>query len=241
MSDFMKVAVITGASAGIGAAIAVGLAESKTGLCLIGRNSERLEAVAEICRKYSPDVYTFCADLTNDEIPAQLKLFIKGKFGRADILVHSAGLFFKGTFQSAAVDKLDELYRANVRAPYILTQELLPMIKDSRGQIVFINSSQGLRTGPGCGHYSATKHALKAIADALRDEVNPDGVRVLSVYPGRTATKRMARLYELEGWSYKPELLLQPKDVAGAVIHALEMPLTAEITDISIRPLRKSY
>ncbi|MGC2391714.1 MAG: hypothetical protein WA621_20145, partial [Candidatus Acidiferrum sp.] len=83
------------------------------------------------------------------------------------------------------------------------------------------------------------KHALKAIADALRAEVNELGVRVISVYPGRTATPQQEKIHELEGRSYHSDRLLQPEDVAQAVLNALAMPRTAEVTDIQIRPMRK--
>jgi NADP-dependent 3-hydroxy acid dehydrogenase YdfG len=79
------------------------------------------------------------------------------------------------------------------------------------------------------------------MADSLRDEVNADGIRVLSVYPGRTATPRMAALFEKEGKTYRPELLMQPGDIASMVAHTLALPRTAEVTDISIRPMLKSY
>jgi NADP-dependent 3-hydroxy acid dehydrogenase YdfG len=115
------------------------------------------------------------------------------------------------------------------------------MLKRRKGQIAFINSSQGLQAHAQVGQYAATQHALKAIADSLRDEVNSDGVRVLSVYPGRTATPRMKGIFRMEGREYKPKLLLQPEDIAEVVINALLMPLTAEVTNITVRPLIKSY
>ena len=89
------------------------------------------------------------------------------------------------------------------------------------------------------GQFSATQHALKAIADSLRQEVNADGIRVLSVFPGRTATPRQASLHEIEGKRYQPELLMQPEDVATVVVNALGLPRTAEVTDVSIRPMIK--
>jgi NADP-dependent 3-hydroxy acid dehydrogenase YdfG len=90
------------------------------------------------------------------------------------------------------------------------------------------------------GAYAATKHALKALADALRQEVNADGVRVISVYPGRTATPLQEVLHAQEGKPYFPERLLQPRDVAAAVLHALGMDRTAEVTDIRVRPMLSS-
>jgi NADP-dependent 3-hydroxy acid dehydrogenase YdfG len=123
----------------------------------------------------------------------------------------------------------------------MLTQKLLPLLKKPRGQIVFINSSLGLNARANAGHYSATQHAFKALADSLRDEVNGDDVRVLSIFLGRTATPLMQALYAKEGRPYQPELLLQPADVASVVLNTLTLPWTAEVTSIIIRPMQKSY
>ena len=133
------------------------------------------------------------------------------------------------------------MYRSNLRGHYALTQALLPLLRKQHGQIVFINSSAGLRSPASVGQFSATQHALRAVADSLRDEVNADGVRVLTVFPGRTATPRMAALFEKEGRAYRPELLMQPEDIASMVTHTLSLPRTAEVTDISMRPFLKSY
>jgi NADP-dependent 3-hydroxy acid dehydrogenase YdfG len=88
--------------------------------------------------------------------------------------------------------------------------------------------------------YDSTKHALKALADSLRGEINRHGVRVLSVYLGRTASEMQEGIYRMEGRPYRPEILLQPDDVASVVVNALGLPRTAEVTDISIRPMIKS-
>ena len=139
------------------------------------------------------------------------------------------------------MQQLDALYQINVRATFLLTQVLLPLLKSRQGQIVFMNSSQGLQARVNTGLYAATQHALKAIGDSLRQEINAEGVRVLTIYPGRTATPRMQAIYQREGRPYRPELLLQPEDIANFVLHALQMPRTAEITNLEIRPLLKSY
>jgi NADP-dependent 3-hydroxy acid dehydrogenase YdfG len=104
---------------------------------------------------------------------------------------------------------------------------------------VFLNSSAGLMAHTNVGQYTATKHALKAIADCLREEVNGDRIRVLSVFPGRTATPLQRRLHVVEGREYRPERLLQPEDVASVVVSALCLPRTAEVTDINIRSMSK--
>jgi NADP-dependent 3-hydroxy acid dehydrogenase YdfG len=115
------------------------------------------------------------------------------------------------------------------------------MLQVGPGQIVFINSSVGLKAVGGVSQFAATQHSLKAIADSLRDEVNPDGIRVLNVFPGRTATPRQESIFQREGRTYHPELLLQPEDIAAVVVNSLTLPRTAEVTEISIRPLKKSY
>jgi len=227
-----QVAVVTGASSGIGKAIALTLAAQGAKLYLLGRNLETLAAVAQ---NIQTDVKICQVDLTKSAEIRQLKTLV----GQVDLLIHSAGVISLGELQTAPVEDLDWQYQTNVRAPYLLTQTLLPLMIPVKGQIVFINSTGGLNSRGGMGQYSATKHALKAIADSLRDEINHLGMRVLSVYPGRTASPMQAAIYEKEGKVYNPDRLLQPQDVADVVLNALSLPRTAEVTDISVRPLVK--
>jgi NADP-dependent 3-hydroxy acid dehydrogenase YdfG len=233
-----QVAVVTGASSGIGKAIALGLAAQGAKLCLLGRKLDTLLAIAKSVET-SPQVVSYQVDLTLDEDIQKLKSNLVEDFGQVDLLIHSAGIISLGEIKTAPVEDLDLQYRTNVRAPYALTQALLPMLIPRQGQIVFINSSAGLTAKAGAGQYAATKFALKAIADSLRAEVNALGLRVLSVYPGRTASPMQAAIYKIEGKAYNPERLLQPEDVAACVINALSLPRTAEVTDIQVRPLVK--
>jgi NADP-dependent 3-hydroxy acid dehydrogenase YdfG len=233
-----QVAVVTGASSGIGKAIALGLAAQGAKLCLLGRKLDTLLAIAKSVET-SPQVVSYQVDLTLDEDIQKLNSRLVEDFGQVDLLIHSAGIISLGEMKTAPVEDLDLQYRTNVRAPYALTQALLPMLIPRQGQIVFINSSAGLTAKAGAGQYAATKYALKAIADSLRAEVNALGLRVLSVYPGRTASPMQAAIYKMEGKAYNPERLLQPEDVAACVINALSLPRTAEVTNIQVRPLVK--
>jgi NADP-dependent 3-hydroxy acid dehydrogenase YdfG len=151
------------------------------------------------------------------------------------------GTISYGALEQASLADFDLQYRSNVRGHYALVQTLLPLLRKQRGQIVFINSSAGFRAPAMLGQFAATQHWLREIADSLRDEVNADGVRVLSVYPGRTATPRMAALFAKEGRPYRPEVLMQPEDIATMVSQALSLPRTAEVTDIHMRSMQKSY
>lgn len=233
-------AVITGAGSGIGRAIALGLAEKGVKTCLLGRKLETLEAVAKIARPATSHVMCYQVDLTVDQEVRKVSDRIQRDCVYVDMLIHSAGVIFLGRLESASIEDFDLQYRTNVRAPYFLTQALLPMLKSRQGQIVFINSSAGLNAVPQLGQYAATKHALRAIADSLRQEVNAEGLRVLSVYPGRTASPMQADVFKMKGRDYHPELLMQPEDLAALIISALALPRSVEVTDIHIRPLIKS-
>ena len=236
-----QVAIITGASSGIGKAIALHLAVLGVRLGLIGRDFNKLEAIATKALLTTDQVHIYQTDLmVGEEINAAIAA-IKQDFSQVDMLIHSAGVISKGSVEAASLAAFDRHYRLNVRAPYALSQALLPALKARGGQIVFINSSVALMTGKAnFSQYVATKQALKGIADSLRTEVNGEGVRVLSVYPGRTATPMQAALHQLEGVDYEPDRLLQAEDVALTVVNTLSLPPTAEITDIRIRPMLKS-
>ncbi|HKI04643.1 MAG TPA: SDR family oxidoreductase [Thermoanaerobaculia bacterium] len=233
------VAVITGASGGIGGAIAIALAKEGARLLLAGRDAEKLEMIAERARDLSPGVEIFAADLSEDEPVRALADRAQAAFGGVNVLIHSIGIFLAGPVETTPVEALDRQYRVNTRAPYLLTQALLPSLISRQGQVVFINSSAGFHPARGnWAAYSASKHALRALADGLRAEVNEKGVRVVSVYPGRTATAMQEEVHEFEGRPYDPERFLQPRDVAATVVNALALPRTAEVTDLHIRPMR---
>lgn len=236
-----QVAVVTGASSGIGKAIALGLAAQGASLCLVGRKLETLQSVADAAKGKASQHHCYQADLAVDREVDELIANIKRDIQSVDILVHSAGVIWLGPLEAATADQLDGHYKTNLRAPYVLTQGLLPALKSRQGQVLFVNSSAGLTAKANAGQYAASKHALKAVADSLREEVNPAGVRVLSLFLGRTASPMQAAVYAMEGKAYHPELLMQPEDVAAMAIHALTLPRSIEVTEISMRPLLKSY
>jgi len=234
-----QIAIVTGASSGIGRAIAVALSREGVHVCALGRNRAALAETVAAARRFSNST-GFQIDLTVEKDLQPLLKQVQ-EVGRLDILIHCAGFIRQDLMERARIEDLDSQYATNIRAPYFLTKSLLPSLTAARGHIVFINSSAGLAAKrPEVGQYAATKHALRAMADSLREELNPKGVRVLSVYLGRTATPMQEVLFREEGKIYHPEILLQPVDVASMVVQILMLPPTAEVTDISIRPMRKS-
>jgi NADP-dependent 3-hydroxy acid dehydrogenase YdfG len=234
-----QTAVITGGGSGVGSAVALALATARAKINLIGRRLDVLELIAAKARSIGSEATCYRADLASSSSQFEVMQQLKRDLPYVDILIQSAGVYFADSIEHANLADFDTLYQVNMRAPYILTQGLLPLLKGRRGQVVFINSSSGIAAKPMTAQYDSTKHALKAIADSLRGEANVHGVRVLSVYLGRTASDMQKKIFEVEERPYRPELLLQPEDVASVILNALSLPRTAEVTDIHIRPMIK--
>ena len=161
---------------------------------------------------------------------------MRNELGELGILVHCGGAYARGEFSDTSMDQLRNQFETNVLGVHALTLELLPLLERARGDIVFINSSVVYSDGKSVSSFAAAQHALHSLANSLRAEVNAKGIRVLSVFPGRTATPRQERIFSAEGRSYDPERLLQPEDIAHVVATCLELGETAEVTDIRIRP-----
>ena len=234
MSLNNAVALVAGASGDIGRAIAFDLLGAGVEVFMLGRTMARLanppppENVLAKC-------HFITADLTHIGAVKRAARNISPR-GRLDALVLSSGIYERSHEPTVFASQI----AANVLAPYSLIQQLLPLIIESRGQIVFINSTQALKATADLGQYAATKHAIKAIADSLRDEVNGDGVRVVSIFLGRTATERQRAIFAAEGRPYRPENLIQLADVASLVLFLLQLPRTSEVTDVVLRPMRKT-
>src|SRR5262245_658578 len=228
-----KRCVVTGASSGIGRAIALGLVAAGGRVLAVGRSSERLESLAG---EGGDAVVPIVADLESDDgIFAVARAALGGE--SVDVLIHSAGTIALGSLESVSVADLDRDYRVNLRAPFELTRLLIPALRDVGGQVVFVNSSAARRPGASNVAYAATKAGLRALADGVRQDVNRHGVRVLTVYVGRAATPMQKAVHEHEGRPYRPESLLRVEDVAEVVVASLSLPRSGEITDVAVRPM----
>jgi NADP-dependent 3-hydroxy acid dehydrogenase YdfG len=224
--------LIAGASGDIGQAIAVELLRAGSSLVVLGRSLERLKSANLPEDRHN--VEYLAADLTDLSALDQLANDINRK-GKLDALILSSGTYTRSQDPHDFRQQID----ANIIGPYALLQATLPALIESKGQIVFVNSSQALHGTAGVGQYAATKHALKAIADSTRAEVNERDVRVMSLYLGRTAGNRQREIFSMEGRDYDPARLIQPNDVAQMVFFLLQMPRTVEVTDVMMRPMLK--
>jgi NAD(P)-dependent dehydrogenase (short-subunit alcohol dehydrogenase family) len=230
-----QIALVTGASSGIGRAIAEDLASRGACVHLTGRDADRLAEVRAAIVTAGGEAFDHPADLTDDDQLSALVSKILAQSSGLNLLVHSAGTCTLDAVVATKTEDLDRNWAVNFRAPFLLTRDLMPFVMAAGGQVVFINSGAGLNAGGMWGAYAASKHALKALADSLRSEVAGQNVRVLSVYPGRTASPMQAAVKAREGQPYEPEKLIQPTDVSRMVAEALALPRTAQVIDINVR------
>ncbi len=230
------VVLVTGASSGIGAAIARGLAAPGRVLHLQGRDEDRLAAIAAEVEALGARAVTERIDLLDHAATESAARRWAADLPRLDVLVHSAGICVMSEIEHVDPADLDRHYAVNLRTPVVLSQALTPPLVASGGQVVFINSGAGHQAFPAWGVYAATKFGLRAIADAMRLELSGRGVRVIGIHPGRTATPMQAEVHRMEGKDYDPTAFVTAEDVAASVVHAVEMPRNAAITELSIRP-----
>lgn len=226
----MSTYVLTGAGSGIGRLVAERLHARGDTLILIARDDRR---AADLTAAF-PGAVAVASDLADptplaDAVAAALPETIDG-------IVHAAGIVELGTVAELSVDAWTRQLTVNLVAPAELTRILLPRVRAARGQIVFVNSGAGLTAHAGWAAYAASKHGLKALADALRSEEAEHGVRVTTVYPGRTATPMQETVHAQEGAAYDPDRWIDPESVATVILTALDLPRDAVISDLTVRP-----
>ncbi|GIH48088.1 SDR family oxidoreductase [Microbispora rosea] len=218
-------ALITGASRGVGAAIARALAPEYD-LFLGGRDGTALDA---LCAEL-PSARPWAVELT-EITPADVE-----GIDRLDLLVHSAGIARLGHLADVPAEVWRRTMEVNVIAVAELTRLLLPALRAAHGHVVLINSGAGQRANPNWGAYAASKFALRAYADVLREEENAHGVRVTTIFPGRVDTDMQRDVRAQEEGPYEPGKYLEAESVARAVLAAVTATPDAHVTEITVRP-----
>lgn len=223
----MSTHLLTGAGSGIGAALAEALHARGDSLVLVVRTPERAD---ELAGRYE-GATVLVADLADPTTVEGLELP-----GSLDSVVHGAGAVELGTVAELTAAQWRKQIDVNLLAPASLSRVALPALRAARGTVVFLNSGAGLRTNPGWSAYAASKHGLRALADALRAEERAAGVRVTSIYPGRTATPMQQKVHGQEGQEYDPAEWIRPGTVVEAILHVLDLPRDATIPDVTVSP-----
>ena len=222
--------LITGANRGIGRAVAQELAADHH-LILGGRDAEGLAALAAEL----PSAEVFVAELTDYAATASAVAALDLPGGLAGV-VHSAGILVNGSVEELSAADWAQNFAVNVTAVSELTRLLLPALREARGTVVAVNSGSGYNAKGERGAYSASKFALRAWTDALRQEEIGHGVRVSSVHPGRVDTDMQHELRAAEDGAYETERYLRPATVAAAIGFALRAPQDAVVATIDLRP-----
>ncbi|WP_437609986.1 SDR family NAD(P)-dependent oxidoreductase [Erwinia sp. V71] len=227
-----KIAIITGGSEGIGLGIAKEFANHGATVCLIGRNQERLEAAKRNIAGDPESVITIAHDLGDTERLTECVSHIRSRVERIDVLVNNAAIGRFLPFLDTSEDELNDHINTNIKAPFLLTQKLLPSLMESRGSVINISSYFAHRMLPGRSTtaYSMTKGALNAWTAALAFELGEKGVRVNAIAPGSVRTtafdNNLARLDDdaklrfqnMVGEIYPLRRLGTPKDIGDAAV-----------------------
>ncbi|MEV0093190.1 SDR family oxidoreductase [Streptomyces sp. NPDC050738] len=229
----MATHVITGAGSGIGAAVARRLQERGDDIVLIARDAGRAK---QLEARY-PGAGTMVADLAEPERIS--KVFgMQAMPAEVDSLLHIAGIVDLGPVAELRAKTWQQQLNANLVSPAELTRLFLPQLRMAKGHVLFVNSGAGLEAHAQWGAYAASKHGLKALADSLRHEEHENGVRVTSVYPGRTASPMQAKVHSQEGKEYDASKWIDPESVATTILMAIDLPRDAEVNNLTVRPGR---
>lgn len=215
--------LLTGAGSGIGHRLAQRLSERGDELVLVVRSADR---AADF-----PAATVLEADLGDPAAIEALDLP-----DRLDAVVHAAGVIELGPVAELSTQAWQSHLAVNLLAPAVLTRRALPAVRAANGTVVFVNSGAGLNANPAWSAYAASKFGLRALADSLRAEESGSGVRVTTVFPGRTATPMQERVHEQEGRAYDADRWIKVSTVVDTIVHVLDLPPDATISDVTVRP-----
>ncbi|WP_054950559.1 SDR family oxidoreductase [Numidum massiliense] len=233
-----KVAIVTGASRGIGEAVAKAFAREGVDLALIARNESELQQVSADIREKGRDCLVIPTDVRNeDEICGAVRRTLD-HYGKIDILVNNAGIGLFKPVQDTALDEWNCVLATNLTAPFLFSREVLPtMVERGQGQIINISSDVGKRTIPKGAAYCASKFGIHAFSGALAKEVRKLGIKVGVISPGMTDTyfnESEQGDPEKKGW-------LLAEDIAEAVVFMASRPRHALIDELEIHPIIQEY
>lgn len=237
-----KVAIITGASSGIGEATAITLASVGAKVVLAARRAERLNALAERIEASGGKALPIVTDVTDETQANELVHSASAQLGRVDIVVNNAGIALLGTIDGADTSDWRRSFDLNVLGLLYVIHAALPLLKAQKsGHIVNISSVAGRTARAGVGVYNATKWGVNALSEALRQEVYKDNIRVTIIEPGLVDTEinnhitdQVAKQrIEERRQSITP---LQSEDIAAAILYAVTQPNHVNVNEILIRP-----
>ena len=237
-----KVAMVTGASSGIGYATAIALSKAGAKVAIGARRTDKLVKLQDEIIRNGGDVFLQKLDVTQKP---NCDLFVQAtvkKYGTVDILINNAGLMPLSFVKKLKVDEWDEMINVNIKGVLYCTAAVLPhMLEKQSGHIVNISSVAGRVIFPAGSVYCATKHAVTAFSEGLRQELSPrSNIRVTTIEPGVVATELTNTITDesLKGFveNTKKMEVLKAEDVASAIIFAVQAPNHVNVNEVLIRP-----
>jgi NAD(P)-dependent dehydrogenase (short-subunit alcohol dehydrogenase family) len=228
-----KVILVTGASRGIGLAIAQALGREGARLILVARNRRPLEQAGA---RVPGAMMTAAADVTKLGDVKRLFAAVQKRIGRLDVLINNAGAFTFKPFAKTTLGDWRRNLETNLTSVFLTTHAALPLLKHSRGEVVNILSISSRVAFANCSAYTASKFGALGLTEVLRRELRAQGIRVTAILPGMTNT-RMKREFD---FPVQGQDLLQPEDVAAAVVGALLQPRRATVEEMLLMPSRGS-
>ncbi len=226
-------ALVTGATSGIGLSVARGLLSLGHSVFATGRSGPRLDRLTEESRGKEGTLYTLACDLARTEEVGRLIDAATGALSqRIDLLVNNAGLAIFGEVEEATLEDFERLMAVNLRAPFLLSRAILPIMKKhGNGLIVNISSVAGLEAWAGSSLYSMTKFALRGLTGSLLAEGAPNGVKAVAICPGYVATPLVS------GAPVPESEMIQPEDILKTILYLRELSPAAVPGDIVLKRL----
>lgn len=238
-----KVALITGASSGIGKATALKFAQVGLQVALVARRTEKLEVLRSIIQDMGGEADYYTADVGSEDDARSVVQWALDMFGTVDVLVNNAGILRPGTIEAQNPQEWRDTFDVNLLAPMYLSQALLPTMKKRRtGHIVNISSNAAkVPLGANLSSYSASKYGITAFSAALRREVAAHGIRVTIVEPGTTETEVADSIPEEASRNFIDSCVrgvnvMLPEDVAEAILYAISQPARVNVDEIWLTP-----
>ena len=227
-------AVVTGATTGIGRAIALALGERGASVAVCARNQQAVEQMVGELESRGVTATGLACDVSDEQAIARFAEHVHQQFGHVDALVNNAGIGHLGEFLDLTTDQIDETFAVNVRGLMLVTAAFLPrMLEREIGHIVNVASLAGRNGFVGGTVYGASKHAVMGFSKSLMLEVRDKNIRVVAICPGTVETP----FFEKAGIDLQnTDKVLQPEDVAATVVAALELPQRALVSELDIRP-----
>jgi len=226
------VVVVTGASQGIGRAIAEAFAERDGArIVLVSRSREKLNRVATACEENGGEALVLPTDVTDDEAVTEMAERVVAEWGSPDILVNNAGLFTYAPLDELSLDGFREQIDVNLTGSFAVTQAFLPGMRErGEGHLFYMASVASIKAYPGNAGYCAAKHGVRGLARVVREETKEDGLRVTTVIPGATYTPTW------DGIDLPEDRFMPPEDVAQSVVDAYHLSERTVLEELLLRP-----